>query len=98
MMSHSLGQHGLATPGRSEHEHAPRRINAYLFVQLKMSQRQLDGLAHLLLLQIQPANVHVAHVGLLIRAQHCYARVGLGWEDVDEGVRVFVQSNGGAWL
>ena len=78
MMSHSLGQHGLAASGRSEHEHAPRRINAYLFVQLKVSQRQLDSLAHLLLLQIQTANVHVAHVGLLIGAQHCYARVRFG--------------------
>ena len=77
MMSNCLSQHGLTTPGRSKHEHASWRINAYLFVQLKMSQWQLDGLGHPLLLQIQTTNVNIAHVGLLIGAQHWYARVGL---------------------
>ena len=92
-MSHSLGKHGLATSGRSEHEHASWRINANLFVQLKVSEWQLDGLSHLLLLQVKAAYVHVGHIGLLVGSQHGYARVGLGRQYVNKSVGVLVQGN-----
>ncbi len=37
---------------RPVHEHAPRRVDADLLVQLELGERQLHGLAHLLLLDV----------------------------------------------
>jgi hypothetical protein len=58
-MSDGLGEHGLATAGWAVHQDAARRIDADLLVQLKVRQRQLHRLAHLLLLNVQPTNVRV---------------------------------------
>lgn len=61
-----FGQHGLATAGRAVHEHTAGRVNADLLVQFKVSERQLHGLPHLLLLDVHASNVSIGHVRLLI--------------------------------
>ena len=48
------------------HEHTARRVDTDLLVEVEVGQRQLDGLLHLLLLHVHPADVGVRHVGLLI--------------------------------
>lgn len=53
--------------------------STYLLVEIKMRQRQLDSLAYLLLLHIQPTNVSVCDIRLLIGTEHGYGRVCLGW-------------------
>ena len=66
VMGDGLSKHRLATAGRTKHEDATRRVDADLLVQLKVSQRQLHGLAHFLLLYVHATDVRVRHVRLLI--------------------------------
>jgi hypothetical protein len=57
VVRHRLGQHGLARPRRAVQQHAARRVDANLPVQLVVRQRQLDGLTDLLLLDVGAADV-----------------------------------------
>ena len=47
VVRHRLRQHRLPAPGRTEQQHAARRVDADLPVQLVVRQRQLHRLAHL---------------------------------------------------
>lgn len=89
-----LGEHGLARPGRAVEQHAARRVDADLLVEVEVRERELDGLAHLLLLDVHAADVLVADVGALRHLHHLDARVGLWREHVHDGVRVAVQRDG----
>jgi len=54
-----LCKHRFAAARRPKHQHATRRVDADLFIKLKVRQRQLDGLPYFLFL-----NVHAADVGV----------------------------------
>ena len=54
VVSHCLGQHGLAAARRAVHEHATGWVDANLLVELKLSERQFNRLSHLLLLDVHP--------------------------------------------
>jgi hypothetical protein len=69
VMSHGLGQHGLAAAGGAVHEHAARGVDADLFVELVVRQRQLHRLPDLLLLHVHATDVCVLHVRLLVCSQ-----------------------------
>ena len=79
--------------GGGAQEHAARRVDADLCVQVVVRQRQLHGLADLLLLDVAAADVGVRNVGLLVSAHQRDRRVCLGWEDVDDGIRVPVEGH-----
>ena len=51
-MCDSLGKHCLSTARWAVHEHPSRRVDANLLVQLKVGQRKLHCLSHLLLLDV----------------------------------------------
>jgi hypothetical protein len=63
-----------------------------------MRQGQLDSLADLLLLHVQAADVGIRDVGLLVGAQHGNGGVGLGRENVNEGIGVSVEGDRGGGL
>lgn len=92
-MSDSLRQHSLAATWRPIHQHTSRRVNPNLLVQLKVGQRQLNGLPDLLLLHVHPSDIAVLNVRLLIGLKHANGRVGLWREDIDEGVAVLVEGD-----
>ena len=57
VVRHRLGQHGFAGAGRAIQQHAARRVDANLPIQLVVRQRQLHSLADLLLLHVGAADV-----------------------------------------
>lgn len=57
VVRHCLGEHGLARARRSVEEHAARGVDANLPVKVAMGEGQLNSLANLLLLNVEPANV-----------------------------------------
>jgi hypothetical protein len=61
-------------------------------------ERQLNSLADLLLLGVHATDVRVRHIRLLVRADDGDRRVRFGREDVDEGVGVPVERDGGRGL
>lgn len=63
-----------------------------------MCQGQLHGLTDLLLLHVQTTDIGVCHVGLLVGAQHGNRGIGLGRENVDEGIGVSVEGDRGGSL
>ena len=70
VVSDGLGKHRLATAGRSKHQHAARRVDTDLFVQLKVSQRQFNRLTDFLLLDVHAADVRVRDIRLLVCQSH----------------------------
>lgn len=70
----------------------------YLLVEVEMCEGEFDGFPNLLLLHVQPADVSICHVRLLVCPKHGYRGVGLGGEDVNEGIRVSVQGYRGRRL
>ena len=91
-----LGHHGLAGAGRSVQEDAAGRVDADLGVQMVLDEGELDGLPYLLLLRVHAANVLVGDVGLF--GHELDGRVGFRGEDVDDGMRVAMQGDGGVGL
>lgn len=63
-----------------------------------MCQGQFNGLPNLLLLHVHSTNISVCYVRLLILAQHRNGRVGLGRKDIDESIRMAMQSDRGGGL
>jgi len=70
LVGHRLGHHRLARPRRALHQHAARRVDADAVLLLRVRERQFDGLAHLLLLQVIPPDVILGHVWLLADLHH----------------------------
>ena len=70
MMRDRLCEHRLSGSRRAVQEHATRRIDANLRVQVMVRERQLDRFADLLLLLVAAANVIVRHIGPLVGAEH----------------------------
>jgi len=66
VVCNGLGKHCLATARRPKHEHAARRVDANLFIKLKVGEWQLDGLAYFLLLYVHTSDVRIRHVRFLI--------------------------------
>mmetsp|Transcript_19580 Transcript_19580/g.51517 ORF Transcript_19580/g.51517 Transcript_19580/m.51517 type:complete len:217 (-) Transcript_19580:35-685(-) len=97
-MRHRLGEHRLPRAGRPVQQDAARRVDANLLVEVVVRQRQLDGLADLLLLYVHTADIVVADVRLLVRAEHRDRRVRLRRQHVHDGVRVAVQRDRRAGL
>jgi hypothetical protein len=64
-----------------------------LFVEIKVSQGKLNSLADFLLLHVQPADICVCHVRLLVSPKHGNGRVGFWRENVNERVRVAMKRN-----
>ena len=91
-------EHGLARAWWAVEQDAARWVDADLSVQVALGEGQLDGFADLLLLHVEAADVGVGHVGALVGGEHGDGRVGFGWEDVDEGVGVAVEGDGGGRL
>lgn len=79
VMSHSFSQHGLATARRSKHQDTARRIDADLFVQLKVGQRQLHRFSNLLFLNVHASNIMVGDVRLLICKNKTEVGVKICW-------------------
>mmetsp|Transcript_10758 Transcript_10758/g.33951 ORF Transcript_10758/g.33951 Transcript_10758/m.33951 type:complete len:292 (+) Transcript_10758:2279-3154(+) len=96
VVGHCLCKQRLARAGRAVEEDAARRVDANLPVELKVRERELDGLAHLLLLDVGAADIVVAHVRRLVRRHHRDRRVGLGREHVDDRIGVAVERDGRA--
>ena len=65
-VGHGLGDQRLAAAGRAVQQHALRRLQAVLLEQLGVQERQLHGVADLLDLLGQPADVLVGDVGDLL--------------------------------
>ena len=84
----------LPAPGRAVQQHAARRVDADLLVEVEVGEGQLDCLTNLLFLHVQATDVGVRHIRLLIGSQHGDGRVGLRGQDVDEGIGVAVEGNG----
>ena len=85
-MSNSFSEHSFATPWWSIHQYTTRWINPYLLVELHVGQRQLDGLSHLLLLDVHASDVGVGHVRLLI------------WKESDPLIEMFKAEEKGRQL
>ena len=68
-VGHRLGDQRLAAAGRAVEQHALRRPQRVLAVELLVQERQLDGVADLLDLPGQAADVAVADVGHLFEDQ-----------------------------
>ena len=66
VVSDGLGKHRLSTAGRSKHQYTARWVDADLFVQLKVSQRQFNRLTDFLLLDVHTADVRVRDIRLLV--------------------------------
>ena len=81
-VGHRLGDQRLAAAGRPVQQHALRRPQQILAVELLVQERQLDRVADLLDLPGQPADVVVADVGHLF--EHEVLDLGLG--DALEGI------------
>ena len=62
-----LGDEGLAAAGRPVEEHALRRLQLVLLEQLRVQERELDGVADRFDLSAQPADVLVGDVGDLLQ-------------------------------
>ena len=75
-VGHRLGDQRLAAAGRAVEQHALRRPQLVLAEQLGVQERQLDGVADLLDLPEQAADVAVVDVGHLL--QHEVLDLGLG--------------------
>mmetsp|Transcript_67322 Transcript_67322/g.152328 ORF Transcript_67322/g.152328 Transcript_67322/m.152328 type:complete len:327 (+) Transcript_67322:217-1197(+) len=90
-VGHGLGHHGFPRPRRPVHEHTPRRVDADLAVELELGERELDGLAHLLLLDVVAADVCIRHVRL--GRHELDGGVGLGGQDGHHRVRVAVEGH-----
>lgn len=69
-----------------------------LLVKIEVRQGQLDCFSNLLLLHVQPTNICVRNIGLLMCAKHGNRRVGFWGENVNEGVGVTVESDRGRGL
>ena len=91
-----LGHHGFAGPGRAVQEDAAGRVDADLRVEMVLDEGQLDGLPNLLLLDVHATDVLVGDVGLL--GHELDGRVGFRGEDVDDGVRMPMEGDGGVGL
>mmetsp|Transcript_6733 Transcript_6733/g.27471 ORF Transcript_6733/g.27471 Transcript_6733/m.27471 type:complete len:295 (+) Transcript_6733:25-909(+) len=79
-----LGEHCLPRAGRSVEQHAARRVDADLPVEIAIGERQLDGLFDLLLLDVHAADVRVRDVRTLVRGHERDARIGLGRQHVHQ--------------
>jgi hypothetical protein len=90
-----LGEHRLPGAGRAVEEHAARRVDPDLLVEVALRERQLHRLADLLLLDVHAADVRVRDVRPLGVRDDRDGRVGLGREHVDERVRVAVERDRG---
>jgi len=66
VVCNGLREHRFSAAGRTKHQHAPRRVDADLFIKLKMSERQLNSLADFLLLDVHASDVGVGHIRLVI--------------------------------
>lgn len=95
MVGHRFGEHGFAGPRRAVQQHAARRINPQLAVQVATRQRQLHRFPHLLLLDVVAADVGVRDVGPFVGGHEGDGRVGFRGQHVDERVGVAVQGDGG---
>jgi hypothetical protein len=63
-----------------------------------MCQWQLDSLPNLLLLHIQSTDVGVRDIWLFVLAEHGNGRVCLWRQNIDKGIGMTVQGDGGGWL
>lgn len=86
-MGHGLDEHCLASSWRSVQEHAPRWVDAYLTVEVKLRKWQLDRFTDLLLLDVETANVGVLDVRPLVCGQPVVCRGSCRIEGGDEGTR-----------
>jgi len=66
VVSNGLGKHCLAAARWPKHEHTAWRVNANLFIKLKVGEWQLDGLADFLFLYVHASDVRIRHVRFLI--------------------------------
>jgi hypothetical protein len=98
VVSHSLGQHGLAASRGSVHEDATWWVNTNLLVEVKVGERQFNGLSDLLFLNVHASDVSVADVWFLICLQHGDAAVSLRRENVHQSIAVLVKGNTGTRL
>src|SRR5262249_9038114 len=82
-----LGDHGLATAGRSVEQHALRRREMMLLVVLGVEVRELDGVLDRLDLRAEPADVLIADVGDFLQRQVLDLTPGEPLEEV-AGLRI----------
>jgi len=61
-----FGQHSLPAARRSVHENTARRVDTNLLVEIKVSERQLNGLSHFLFLNVHPTDIRIGDVGFFI--------------------------------
>lgn len=60
-----------------------------------MSQRQLNRLSNLLLLQIHTAHIRIRHIRLLLLPQHRNRRIRLGRQNIHKRIRMTMQRHRG---
>lgn len=95
VVGHRFGKHGFAGPRGAVQQHAARRVDAELAVQVATRQRQLHRFPHLLLLDVVAADVGVRDVGAFVGGHEGDGGIGFGGQHVDQGVGVAVQGDRG---
>mmetsp|Transcript_4465 Transcript_4465/g.10380 ORF Transcript_4465/g.10380 Transcript_4465/m.10380 type:complete len:347 (-) Transcript_4465:220-1260(-) len=93
LVGHGLGKHGLARPGGAVEKHTARGVNTDLGVEVLVGQRKLHSLLDLLLLDIQPSDVRVGDIRLLLHGHGLHCGVSLRRQEVHHRMGVPVQSH-----
>eukprot|EP00760_Papus_ankaliazontas_P034685 PhM_4_TR738/c0_g1_i2/m.100043 len=94
VVGNGLREHRLARARGSVQQHTARWVDADLTVELGVGQWQLDGLADLLLLDVEATDVGVRNVGLFGLWEHAHVAVGLWGQDGNAGAAGAVEPDG----
>ena len=74
------------------------KLHTYLFVEIEMSERELDSFSNFLLLHVESSNVGIRNIRLFMSAKHGYRRVGFWRQDVHKRIGVTMEGDRGGWF
>lgn len=88
VVSNSLSHHSFTCSRRSIHQYTLGRINTYLIIKLRISQRKLYCFSHFLFLSVQATDIWETNIRFFLYLHHLNCCVWLWGENVNYWVTV----------
>ena len=83
MVGDGLGKHSFSSAGGTIEQDSTRRVDTNLGVELRISERKLNSLADLLLLDVKTSDIGVRDIWLLSHFHHLDSCISIRWQDIN---------------